>query len=100
MPYYALLPFTILKSLNSTDQPACLEIMISLQGKSCPVRKSQASEAPINLSSHKSDDTNYKNLLESNKSKPLEAITRSPHTPKAPETDVVEFMQKDLDQII
>lgn len=73
-------------------QPACLKKMPSVQGRSCHVWRSGASKAPIGSLSQKSDDRNYKDSLESNESRSVEAFTELRQTPKALGIDVTQFI--------
>ena len=73
---YTLLLFTILKSLYLIDQPAHLEKMTSVRRQGCPTHRGQASKAPTNLSSVKSNN-NHKNPLGSNKPGPFKALPGS-----------------------
>ncbi len=95
-PCYMLPFFTILKSPYPMDQPACLEKIISVQGKSCFLWKTWAFEAPIGLSSYRSNHENYKDPLRLNKplNKPLTRL------PKTFVIDVVCYTKKDLQLII
>lgn len=83
--------------------------MTSVQGRSCPVRKSRASKALTSLSSHRSDqDLDREDPLRYNKPSagPYKAFAPAepPQTQGPPhkisEMNVAQFIQKDLDQII
>ena len=58
------------------DQLARLDKMTSVKRQGCFVQKKQVSKVLIDFSSNKSNNGNYKDLLELNEPKPFEAPTR------------------------
>ncbi len=82
------------------DQLVCLKKIILIWEKSRPPQGNRASKAPISLLSHKFDNKNNKDPLESNKTPtgPLETPSAKPF--KAPEIDAIHYIKKDLQQII
>ncbi len=106
VPWYVLPPFTILKSLYPTGQPAHLEKMTLIQRRGHLIWRSQASEALTGPSSNKFNDGDYKDSLGSNQPGLFEASTETPvgpsqtPPPTSQDIDTNRYSQQDLDRII